>query len=385
MTPEAFRAHFPSLGETVHLCSCSQGAQSDRGIDAMAAFMASWRGGGAPWAAWTQEVEKSRLAFARVIGAHPHEVAVVSCASEGASQVASTLPMGPGRRTIVTNDLEFPSVGHVWLAQAEARGGEVRHLPAPGGAVPPGAYEEAIDEATALVSVPLVSYANGVRFPVAEVAAAAHAEGARVFVDAYQGAGVMALDVHALNCDYLVAGALKYLLGVPGIAFLYVREAILEEHRPLHTGWFGRRNPYAFDPRTLDFAPEARRFETGTPAIPAAYAAVAGLSLIEELDMAEVERHVAFLADRLQAGLLALGARLFSPADRRLRGPQVTIHADRADDMAADLATRAIFTSPRGKALRLSLHHYNNVEDVDRALEAVAAWVRNRPFEGGGA
>lgn len=382
MTADEFRAHFPSLRDTVHLCSCSEGALSDRVIAAMAEFMHSWREHGAPWGRWMELVEDSRWRFARLIHASPDEVAVVACASDGAHQVASTLPLGAGRDTFVTNDLEFPSVGHVWLAQAEARGGRVHHLPAPEGRVRGEDYVEAIDDRTALVSAPLAAYANGLRLPVGAIADAAHAAGARLFVDAYQGAGVMDVDVRRLGCDYLVAGALKYLLGAPGIAFLYVRGEILDEHRPLHTGWFGRANPFAFDPRRLDFAPSARRFETGTPAIPAAYAAAAGLSLVGELDMAAVQAHVAFLAERLHNLLLAEGARMYSPTELALRGPQVTLRTDVPDALTAFLAARRILASPRGRAVRLSLHYYNNVDDVEQAAAAVADFVRQTPLEG---
>ena len=381
MRVEAFRAHFPALGDTVHLCSCSQGAQSDRVITAMAEFIHSWREHGAPWGRWMEVVEECRLAFARLIHAAPDEVAVVSCASEGANQVASTVPLRGDRREVLTNDLEFPSIGHVWLAQAEARGGLVRHLAAPDGIVRGDDYLAAIDERTALVSAPLASYANGLRLPIRAIADRAHAAGAHLFVDAYQGAGVLSVDVRELDCDYLVAGALKYLLGAPGIAFLYVRGDLVAAHRPPHTGWFGRENPYAFDPRHLDFAPSARRFETGTPAIPAAYAAAAGLSLIGELDMAAVERHVAALAERLQAHLLAQGLSLYSPLDPALRGPQVTVRTDVPDALTAFLAARRILASPRGGAVRLSLHYYNTPEDVDAAAEAIAEFARRTPLE----
>jgi selenocysteine lyase/cysteine desulfurase len=381
MTAEHFRAHFPALRDTIHLCSCSEGAQSDRVITAMAEFMYSWREHGAPWGRWMEVVEECRVRFARLIHASPDEVAVVSCASEGAHQVASTLPLQGARRAIVTNDLEFPSVGHVWLAQAEARDGRVHHLPAPDGRVTLEDYRSAVDDSVALVSAPLASYANGLRLPLRQIADLTHAAGARLFVDAYQGAGVLPVDVHALDCDYLVAGALKYLLGAPGIAFLYVRGEILEEHRPLHTGWFGRANPYAFDPRVLDFSTTARRFETGTAAIPAAYAAAAGLSLIEELDMKAVERHVADLAERLQRLLLDQGARLYSPLEREARGPQVTVRTDVPEGLTAFLARRRILASPRGSAVRLSLHYYNTASDVEAAAAAIAEFARETPLE----
>jgi len=377
LSPEAFRRHFPIFDTTAHLCSCSEGALSDRVIVAMSEFMTSWRVHAAPWQYWMEEVDKARAAFARLIGARPDQVAAVSCASEGAFQVAWSLDYAE-RPGIVTNDLEFPSVAHVWLAQ-QARGASVDFVPHQGGLIDPAWYLDRITDRTALVSVPLVSYANGLRLPVADIARAAHDHGARVFVDAYQGAGVVPVDVDALDCDYLVAGTLKYLLGSPGLAFLYVRDpAAVPAHDPVLTGWFARRDPYAFDPRRLDFVDDARRFQTGTPAIPAAFAGRAGLELIGETDTAAVFAHVQTLAERLQRRLLAEGFRLFSPTDPERRGPQVTVEVDDPEACSAFLTARRVIVSPRGRAVRISLHYYNNQDDIDRVFDGLLAYRASR-------
>ncbi|MET8468125.1 aminotransferase class V-fold PLP-dependent enzyme [Streptomyces sp. NPDC006422] len=368
--PERFRDRFPSLKDTVHLASCSQGAASEHMLAALQEFQWSMRSHGAPWAAWMERVDAARAAFAAHIGATADEIAVVSCASEGAYQVASTLDWSR-RPGLVTTDMEFPSVAHVWLAQ-ERRGARVRHVPDEDGVVPARAYADAVDASTNLVSIPLVSYRNGVRLPVAETVGAARAAGARVFVDAYQGLGVLPVDVRQLDCDYLVCGALKYLLGVPGIAFLYVRGGVRDEVAPQLTGWFGRVDPFGFDPRTLDFPDTARRFETGTPSIPSAYAAAAGLRTLAEVDAKDVEAHVRELTAYAHARLAERGEILASPADPELRGPQVAIADPAPDATAAALAERRIVTSPRGTLLRVSFHYYNTLADIDALVTALA-------------
>lgn len=361
----SFRALFPSLTDTVHLASCSQGAASLRLIAALDEFQWTLRSEGAPWERWMAEVDTARRLFAARVGAQPDEVAVVSCASEGAYQVASTLDW-QRRPVIVSTDLEFPSIGHVWLAQGR-RGARVRFV------TEDGDYAASIDESVGLVSVPLVSYRGGERFPARQITDAAHAAGARVFVDAYQAVGVLPVDVRELDCDYLVSGALKYLLGVPGMAFLYARGGLEDEAPPSLTGWFGRVDPFSFDPRTLDFPATARRFETGTPAIPAAYGAVAGLLTLNDADVAPagIERHIAALTARCHAALTDAGERIYSPADPARRGPQVALIDDDPAALARFLAARRIVTSPRGDLLRLSFHYYNNEEDVTAVCEAI--------------
>ena len=374
LSAAAFREQFPVLSDTVHLASCSQGAASLRLIAALEEFQWSLRSYGAPWDRWMEQVETARGLFASLIGASPDQVAVVSCASEGAYQAASTISWA-SRPWIVSTDLEFPSIAHVWLAQGR-RGAKVRYAPLRDGLVHAEDYLAAIDETTGLVSVPAVSYLGGQRLPAAEVVRAARAAGARVFIDAYQAAGVLPLDVRTLDCDYLVAGALKYLLGVPGLAFLYVRGGLADDVPPELTGWFGRADPFSFDPRTLDFHPSARRFETGTPAIPSAYAAVAGLSALAQTEPAATERHIAALVADCHERLAAAGERILSPADPACRGPQVAIEDADPAAMAAYLGARRIVTSPRGHLLRLSFHYYNDGADVAAACDAIRDYRR---------
>ena len=369
LNADQFRAEFPSLADTVHLASCSQGALSSRLAYSLQEIGFSLRDKGAPWELWMAEVGKARERFARLIGARPDEVAVLSCASEAAFQAVSSLDWSR-RPGIVTNDLEFPSIAHVWLAQGR-RGAEVRVAADTGENVEAEAYEQVIDESVNLVSVPLHTYRNGARLPVEDVVRLAHDKGARVFVDAYQGAGVTPIDVNALGCDYLVSGSLKYLLGLPGIAFLYVRGGLEPQRDPELTGWFGRTEPFAFDPRLLDFPADARRFETGTPPVPSAYAANAGFDLIERVDLNAVRDHVSGLVEELAERLTAAGERVASPAGAR--GPQVAIEDADPNALAAKLAERRIWTAPRGDLLRLSLHYYNDRSDVDAAVDAISA------------
>jgi selenocysteine lyase/cysteine desulfurase len=244
-------------------------------------------------------------------------------------------------------------------------------------------YRAVLDDRVALVSVPLVSYRSGVRLPVADVAAAAHAAGARVFVDAYQAAGVLPVDVTELDCDYLVAGSMKYLLGLPGVAFLYARSAPAGDHDPVLTGWFGRVDPFAFDPTLLDFPAAARRFETGTTAVPAIYAANAGLRLINGLDGAAVARHVTGLVALAADRLAAAGERLRLAPDPADQGAHVGL-LDRDPPALADwLAGRGIVVSPRGPLVRIAFHYYNNASDVAAVCAAIEEFrsVRNQRGE----
>jgi selenocysteine lyase/cysteine desulfurase len=174
-------------------------------------------------------------------------------------------------------------MGHVWLAQ-QRRGAEIAWARADGETLPVAAYAALVDNRTRIVPVTHVCFRNGYRADVRGLVELCHQRGALVFLDDYQRSGTAPLDVHALGVDFMVTGALKYLLGPSGIAFLYVRRRLVEELTPLVTGWFGRVNPFAFAPQQLDWSTTARRFETGTPPVPLAYAA-RGLDLLDAVGL----------------------------------------------------------------------------------------------------
>ncbi len=380
MTPSAqqFRRHFPALTDpghgTVHLASCSHGPLSDALATALGEYQYTLREYGAPWDRWMAEVERARALFAALINADVDEVAVLPSASNAAYQVGSTQDWG-ARPGLVTADAEFGSIAQVWLAQ-QPRGAAVRHVPNADGPIEPAAYRALIDERTALVSVPLIAYRTGARMPVAEILECSRAAGARTVVDAYQGAGVEPVDVRELGCDYLISGTLKYLLGLPGIAFLYARAGLADPVAPAQTGWFGRVEPFALDTRTLDHPAQARRFESGTPSIPAAYGAVAGLGLIDALDPEQVCAHIAEHTARLDEMLREQGETVASPHDRRHRGPMVAIVDEDPTRLCGWLASERILASPRANLVRLSLHYFTDGDDLDRAVGAIRRYRR---------
>jgi selenocysteine lyase/cysteine desulfurase len=368
-TPADFRAEFPMLARVVHLASCSLGARSAALDAALGRMLDAMSAGPAAWSEFEQQLQGARQRFAALIGAHPDQVAIVPNASVGAYQVASTLMLGCRDRVITTAE-EFPSIAHVWLAQ-RPRGVQVVFAAADADPVDAGHYLAAVDKHTALVSVPLVTYRYGRLLPVAEVAALAHARGARVFVDAYQALGVLPVDVDELGCDYLVGGTCKYLLGLPGVAFLYVRDGVAGGRDPALTGWFGRIDPLAFNPRRLDFPATARRFETGIPATPALYAANAGMDLIAGLDLREVRRHVTGLIELATQQLAAQGERVQNLSTADDHGAHVGLAETDPQALSAWLAENGIAVSPRGSVVRLSFHYYNDAHDVDRLCAAL--------------
>jgi selenocysteine lyase/cysteine desulfurase len=364
--PRAFRELFPIFRERVYLNSCSQGALGRPVQAALEEFTASWHRHGNPWELWCQRMEELRAEFAGLIGAEPDEVAVTFSASTAVGALASALDWS-ARPRVVTSDFDFPTMGHVWLAQ-RPRGAEVRFARAEGDRLPLGAFEVEADQRTQLVATTHVCYRNGYRTDVAGLAQLAHAHGAQLLVDAFQSLGAEPVDVRALGVDALVTGALKYLLGTPGVALLYVRRELAERLRPTDTGWFGQSDPFAYDVHRLDYAPGARRFQSGSPPVPAVYAALAAVRLLRSVGVAVVRDHVLALGDRFIAGARERGLHVVTPAEPACRGPLVVVRCVDVQRLITRLAERDVLCSTRDGALRVSFHYYNLAEDVDALL-----------------
>ena len=371
----ALRAQIPLLDHAIPLNNCSQAPLTSVTRDAAARYMDSWATRGMDWDAWIGEVELCRAAFAAMINASPDEVGVVSSVSHATSAIATALRFDKGRDVIVASGAEFPTVGHVWLAQ-EARGAHVRWVDVRDGAVPFESYESTIDERTVIVSSAHAYYQNGAVQDVAAIAKLAHAHGALSFVDAYQSLGAVPIDVKAMDVDFLASGTLKYLMGTPGIAFLYIKRSVIERIEPLITGWFGRANPYAFDAMHLDWSPNASRVDSGTPPIFPAYVSRAAMEWLHGIGADAIHEWTQQLSRRLVEGAEARGLTIHGPGLATPKTPSTAIVCEHAHDVEMKMRDMGIIASARGPAIRLAPHFYNTEDEIDRALDALALVLR---------
>jgi len=359
-------------GTLIPMNNCSQAPQADVTRAAAEQYLESWNTSGMDWDAWLEQVQGAKAEFAKLIGAGTEEIAVFSSVSEATSAVASAIDFGGARRTVVVTEAEFPTVGHVWLAQ-ERRGACVAWAPVADGRIAPAAYEPLIDTGTAIVSACHGYYLNGFTQELAPLAEMAHARGALLYVDAYQTLGTWPVDVKALGVDFLVSGNLKYLMGIPGIAFLYVRPEVVARLEPTVTGWFGRANPFTATVKELDWSPTASRFDAGTPPVMNAYVARAGMQIINSIGVAKIRAWHERLARRLIEGGRSRGLVLHGTDDVRRKTASTAFVVADAHGVEAAMRTRGVIASARGPVLRLAPHFYSTMDDVDTALDALAA------------
>ena len=364
---QEIRSRFAVFRDKIYLNSCSQGALSDSVRSGVDDYLASWDQHGSPWDIWIDKYEQARGTFARFLGAQSDEVAILPSASAGVNSIASALSFQQ-RRKVTLGAFEFPTMGHVWLAQ-RPRGAEIQFVEAAGDRMPVDNYESAIDRNTLIVPVTGLCFMNGWRSEVKKLVALAHSRGALVLLDDYQDCGTRPVDVKDLDVDIYVSGTLKYLLGPPGLAMMYVRPELAQTLAPTISGWFAQVNPFAFDVRTLDLSPTARRFEAGTPPIPNIYAATKGIELLQSIGLSEVAAHIAKLTTTLLEGAREMGIQIKTPLDSV--GPLTVLKCKDSETMVAKLAARQVVVSNRKDGLRIACHVYNTTEDIDAVLEAL--------------
>jgi selenocysteine lyase/cysteine desulfurase len=370
---DAIRGEFPIFEHTTYANSCSQGALSNRVRAAAEEWLEGWDENGAEWDYWVERNEAARSAFARLVHADPDDVAVTTSVSQGVSALVSALDLSGERNRIVISEYEFPTVGQIAHAQ-ELRGAEVVHVTSDGGGrIPLERFAEVIDERTALVCCTAVSFRSGHRNDVTAIAQLGHEHGAVVLADSYQAVGALELDVRTLGADVVTGGTVKYLLGSAGLGFMWVRRSLGGSLLPTQTGWFADEDIFAMS--IADYSPHssARRFDSGTPPVPSLYPGVAGMELIAEAGVPEIEAHVRRLVERLLAGLDELGATVATARGEGDYGPLICVVATDPSSLVEALAGERIVTSTRDANLRISLHLYNVEEDVDRILAALAA------------
>ncbi len=372
----ALRRSIPILGSMIPMNNCSQAPQTLATRAAADRYLGSWNTRGMDWDEWIAEVDAAKREFARLINASPNEIAVFSSVSEATSAVASSLDFTK-RDNVVVTEAEFPTIGHVWLAQ-QRRGARLEWIPVCDGRIDPAAYGRVVDERTAIVSATHGYYLNGFKQDLAGLVAAARANGALLYIDAYQTLGTVPVDVRALDLDFLAAGNLKFLMGIPGIAFLYVRRDLAERLEPSVTGWFGRVNPFAFDAKRLDWSPTASRFDAGTPPVMNAYVARAGMELINAIGVGPIRAWLEVLGRRLIDGGRARGLQLLGTDDMSCKTATTAFLVGDSHAVEVRMRERGVIASARGPVIRLSPHFYSTVDDADAALDTLASIVTAR-------
>jgi selenocysteine lyase/cysteine desulfurase len=368
---EALRKEFPVLQRKTYLNSGSYCALANEVRAAFDAYMEDRLLVGANWDVWVTKNESVRNLTAALLHASPDEIAVTASVSAGLNALASALQFNGRRNKVVVSDFEFPTNAQIWHAQ-EPRGAKVVHVPrAADGYIPTEMFAKAIDEQTQLVAITHVCFRNGAKLDIPGIVRLARAKGAMVLLDCYQSVGSLDIDVKALDVDFAAGGMLKYLLGTAGIGFLYAKDSCVRTLVPTNSGWFAQANITAMDITANRPAPNARRFEAGTPPVVNCYAAEAGLKLLLKVGTPAIEKRNFALTRRCMERLQEIGWPSITPIQDARRGATVAVPSSDAARLQAELMKHDIVTSYRDDNVRASFHFYNNEDDVESFVAAM--------------
>jgi kynureninase len=374
---EDYRQEFPVVQRKSYLISASLGPVSERSKGYLGEYLQAWEELGAPEPVWFDRIfpriRHVKRLYAEMVGAHPEELAITTNVTMALSSVLSCLDLSGDRNRIVLTELDFPTDGHVALAQRR-RGAEVVFLRSPDGlTVPVDAFADAIDERTAIVIINRVLYRSSALLDVKEICRLARQAGAWTMIDDFHGAGIVPIDVHDVGCDFHTTGVLKWLCGGPGLAFLYARKELVPRLEPTIAGWWSQREPFAFRLEELDWHPTARRFETGTHPAPIAFIAQGGLEIITEVTPEGVRERQGELTEYVVHRADEAGLPVRTPRDRAVRGGVVNVGVgEQAGKIAEALYERDVCVDHRGDGIRISPHFFNTEADIDRLFDALA-------------
>jgi len=283
--------------------------------------------------------------------------------------VLSCFDLGGPRRRIVYEEGNFPSVRYLYQAQ---RGLDIVVAADDEGVV------EAIDDRTLLVPVTHVLYKTGEIQDIEAIVERAHEHGALVVLDAYQSVGTVPLDVTALGVDFAVGGSVKWLCGGPGAGWLYVRPDLAASLEPALTGWQAHKRPFDFEPEQ-EYADGAARFLTGTPNVPALYAATAGYDVIEEIGVERIRERSVEQTELLVELLREAGFQVGSPRDPARRGGTVVVRTPDFERVGEELVARGILCDYRPDVgLRLGPHFFNTDDELRYAVEQISEIAGSR-------
>jgi selenocysteine lyase/cysteine desulfurase len=382
---DAVRKEIPVTSRRAYFDNAGTGPPSVKVLNAIREYLDDWRDYGENWEEWLPIIVESRRLFGKMIGADIDEIASIPNVTSGLIALASSIKYKPNAN-IVISDLNFPTNIYLWhLQKKHGRASQVRLLHhEKDGTIPLSEWENAIDDNTSIVSLDYVSWTNGNREKVREITKIAHEHDAFVIADAFHGLGVFPINVRQDGPDALACGMYKWMQGPHGAAYLYTRRDRLEELDPNYIGWHGVEDSVVhrvtkqqelfgkpFNLENAQPAMDATRFEGGSWGVVSIIGARAALEFALGHDQAQRYKQVLKVTDYLIQGLKKKGRKIMTPLDPDRRSGIVVFEDNDPTGTFNKLKSRNITVASRVKAIRVSPHYYNTVEEIDRLLSAL--------------
>jgi cysteine desulfurase/selenocysteine lyase len=367
---------FPRAVEVAYLDSAAEGLPAPGSAEAFLRYCRD-KGQGTPGRRFLHQAEAETLEMAaQLLNTKKDNVAFVSSASDAINILASSLEWNPGDEVIIS-DIEFPSNIIPWLP-LKTRGVRVIVVPAENGAITLETVARYISPRTRLVSLSLVSYKTGAYLAgVPALSSELKHVGAYLCIDATQALGRCPVSLEGV--DYIMARSFKWLMGPHGLGLVYLSPELREQLRPTSLGWYSVENPFAPDPsQGYSLKAGAACLSAGMPNFPSLYALRESLNFLLGLGVEAIYEKLRPLVERLRFGFQQLGCDMLTLGDPRKASGIVAFRHAQSEAIGLALKQEGIVVWGGDGRVRASVHLYNDLEDIERCLSAMAS-ILNMP------
>lgn len=371
---ENIRSLFPATKHLTYLNSAAVSPMPTTAIDAINSQLADVAAyGSAHYQDWIDTKSRARSLIAEMLRTRPDQIAFMRNTSDGFATIANGLTWDSSDN-IVSFEREFPSNFYAWRRIRDEFGVELRLCPERNGRIDLDEFISLIDTNTKVVAISSVQYASGFKSDLERIGRASRAVDALFCVDIIQGFGALPYDLHAQFVDAACGASHKWLCAPEGCGFIYLSDRARERIKPTLIGWISVETPWNFEDREQPFKSTALAWESGTGASSLFYGLEQSLKLLHETGADRIEQHLNNLSNHLCDSLAGKNYEIVSSRAPSEKSQTVCIKHNgglSSNQIASHLESEKIIVSPRGDRVRIAPHFYNNVEDIDRLINAL--------------
>jgi selenocysteine lyase/cysteine desulfurase len=321
------------------------------------------------------DVARQRLG--RLMNVPSQQIALVANLAEGMSIVANGMRWRSGDEVVIPEQ-EFSSLVYPWMNLGRF-GVKIRFVPKEGSLTRLDTIAAAITPRTRALAVSHVEFQNGYRHDMETLGELCREKGVLLAVDATQSVGVLPVDTPAWQADVVAAHAYKWIMAMHGIAALYISENIMDRIVPTAPGRSSVTGGFESLDFSLDWHPDARRYQSGGPNWIGAAAVATSLEIVESIGIVPASEQATGVASRILEDLCGMPVTVTTDLDAYHRSQILSFTVGSADGDSAIVAAckeNGVYIGKRGMGIRVAAHFWNNNADADRLLEAVDREIR---------
>ncbi len=368
MSLSSYRKYFPITATDIYLNHAAVSPLSTKVVEATEQILKMRSSG--PIEVFPESVEekkKLKKNLADLIDGEPDNIAIIGNTSEGFNWLVHGLEWNKGDRVLLVEN-EFPANIYPFL-NLEQHGVIIDYVPVRDGFIYPEDIENTIQPDTKLLSISFVGFLNGFRNQLSDISRICRERNVIFSVDGIQGVGALPLSVGNSGIDFLSNGGHKWLMGPQGCGFMYISPVLFERLKPAFAGWLSVKDSWNFFDYRLDFLDDARRFEIATSNVLGIFGLRASTDLLLAAGLANIEKHLFALGDRLIEKLSVFGFKYIGSDNKKERSGIYSFTCEDEKALFENLQKNRIHISLRNGVLRFSPHFYNTLEEIDQVVD----------------